>query len=68
MPLIFCEALVIFRIDYSEFALCQRDFPVGAAVAKPAIQKQQYNQRPFQPGWNSDSDNELDDDLVPPPS
>lgn len=49
MPFVFAKAVVIFGVNYCEFALGQRDFSGGKAVAETAVQEQQEYYRFVKP-------------------
>ena len=44
MPFVFAKAVVIFGVNYCEFALGQRDFSGGKAVAETAVPEDRCQQ------------------------
>ena len=67
VPFVPVDSFVIVGIHDGVLALREGDSAEGVAVTQPSVQEQSQYGQPFQPGRNSDFDNELDD-RCPPPS
>jgi len=61
VPFVPVDSFVIVGIHDGVLALCEGDSAEGVAVTQPSVQEQSQHGQPFQQGWYSDSDDELDD-------
>ena len=61
VPFVPAEPIVVVGVHDGVFSLRKGDPAERVAVPQPSVPEHRQHGRPFQPGRNSDSDDELDD-------